>query len=175
MKIFLRERGFTLMEMIVAVIILAIISIGTLMFTKPVIQLWGNQNFHQGPAMEARLGLMRMVREMDQLKDIKSILTANAATYSFIDGGDQTITYIYSSGILTRRVGNSGQPNRNFITRLSTFTFTYKDKDNGALVTPTVGSGTATNIRTIGIASTVAIGSWTSQISATAHPRNVLQ
>jgi len=169
------SRGFSLIEMVITIFILAVISLGTLVFTKPLINLWGNQNFYQGPAMEGRLALERMVREMDSLKTIKDVLTATASSYSFVDMNNNTITYTYSSGVLTRRVGSSSQPNRTFISSLSAFSFTYRDKDNTVLTTPTVGSGTTTNIRTIAIQFTVTVGSRSSQISAVAHPRNVLE
>lgn len=170
-----QERGFSLMEMIIAIIIMAVLSMGTLLFTKPIIQLWGNQNFHQGPAMEARFGLVRMVREMDQLRNITSVLTANSTTYKFVDGNNNTITYAYANGTLTRSVGTGSPTARNFITGLSAFAFSYQDKNNAVLATPTVGSGITTNIRTIVISLTVTVASRTLQVSVTAHPRNVLE
>jgi len=158
-----KEAGFTLIEAAVSLVLLSFFALSILMFIKPTVELWVLQIFQQGPAIEGRLGLMRMVREINQVENRTSISTANASTFTFTrfteTGGTETVTYTTSSGNLTRNgvVLAKG---------VSGFSFQYFNKDNG---TPAANA----DIRRVQTTFTVAAGGRTATLRSQAHPRNL--
>ena len=64
-----RQNRFSLVEAVVSLVILGLFSLGILAFTKPLMDLWNLQTFQYGPAAEGKLAVMRMTREINQVKD----------------------------------------------------------------------------------------------------------
>jgi len=138
------QKGFSLIEIVVAITILAFVSIGIMTFTVPVTNLWLFQKFQEGAANEGRLAAMRMVREIAQVKDDTSVSTAQAANFSFTNTGGDTITFGLNGTTLTRNEGNGAQT---LAENISTLQFVYYDAAGNTLATPTVGA--STNIRRV--------------------------
>ncbi|MDD5217008.1 MAG: type II secretion system protein [Candidatus Omnitrophica bacterium] len=156
--------GFTLIEITLVVAILGILAISVLLFMKPAVDLMVRQTFVEGQANEARLAILLMVREINQLKDAQSISTANANQFSFTDANNQAVSYTLSSGVLKR----NNVPLAGGVTALQ---FTYWDVNNSQLTTPTISP--ATNIVRVQISLTVAANGQTATFRSQARPRNL--
>ena len=162
------EAGFTLIEAIVSMVLLGFFSLGIIMFMKPVTELWALQSFQQNAALEARLALLRMDREMEAIKDRASITTASATTFSFTDSGNQAITYTLSSGTLTRN-------NVTLAKNITSLQFQYIGLTAGGadnvLAAPTLAP--STNIRRINITMAVTANGNTATVRTQVQPANL--
>jgi len=166
-----KSAGFSLIEFVVSMVILSVISIGVMLFTNPIIDLWSYQKFQQNQAAETRLALMRMCREMNQLKDKTSVIQADSSTFKFTDTGNQTITYFLDSGSLKRTTGTLGQ-GKVLAKDITGLTFTYYGSNSAAIASPVV-SPSDTDLRRIEILLTVTSGGRTDTMRSQAFPRNV--
>jgi len=160
-----RQSGFTLVEMSVAIVILGILSMGITSFMTPLMNLMAHKNFVNGPATEARLAMAKMIRDINQIADNESVITANTGTLSFTNSSSETVTYALSSGTMTRNSVTIAK----FITSLA---FTYYNISNGVISTPSV-SPNETDIRRIQAQITVSAGGETATIRGQMFPRNL--
>lgn len=159
-----RQKGFTLVEMSVVIVVLGILSIGLTTIMNPVMNLMMLKNFSNGPAAEARLAMARMVREVSQIKDNTSISTAQSGQITFTNTSNQTITFDLSSGTLRRN-------NIAMAKSVTALQFTYYDSSNNAIGTPTLSP--QTNIARIQASVTVTSGSNSSTVRGHMYPRNI--
>jgi len=93
----IKAQGFTLIEMVIAMVLFTFVAFSIVSFTTPVMNLWSYQIFNSGPGTEARLATFRMVRELNQIKDDSSISTADATAISFTTTDNDTISYVKNS------------------------------------------------------------------------------
>lgn len=158
------QRGFSLIEMSVVIVILGILSIGTLTFMKPAMDLMVHKNFVNGPLTEAHLAMAKMVRDTNQIKDNASISTASASQLTFTDVNDDTVSYTLSSGTMAR----NGVAIAKSVTGLQ---FTYYSSSNGVLSSPTLSP--ETNIHRIQAQITVSDMGRSATVRGHMYPRNV--
>ncbi len=168
-KKFKTQRAFTLVELIMVIVIVGIL-VGVLsQYTKTVIKLWRLTSFRNETVSQARLGLSRMAREMRQLLNNTSVITANASTFQFIDVNGNTIQFSGSAnGPLNRTLGETA--NVLVSTIASASIFTYYDSAGNTIATPTV-SPSATNIKWIKVTLQVQAGTQTNTLFIQVYPR----
>jgi len=160
------ERGFTLIEFVVVLVILVIISGGIIHFTNPVMDLWNYQAFYNGPGMEGRLATLRMVREINQVRNRASVTTADATQFQFTNTNNNNINFDLNAGSLERN-------NIPLATGVSQLQFLYFDANNAAIATPIV-SPAETDIRRIEITLGITAQGRTRTARSQAYPRNLI-
>ena len=160
-----QEKGFTLTEMVVVMVILAVMSGGILMFLRPVTDLWMYQGFRQGPLTESRLAAVRMIREMNQVADRFNVIDAAGNRFQFIDVNGTNITYSLNVTDLER----NGVV---FANNISALTFQYYNQNSAVIATPVESPG-ETDLRRIEVSVTVTRGGRTNTIRLQAQPRNL--
>ena len=119
------DRGFSLIELIMVIVIFSIISISIMSFAVPAVSLWSYQNFQQGPATEARLSLKRMVREASEVRNRTGILTANDKRLRFTNVNNNTVDYEYQTGW-----GELRRDNVAMVKNVSNVVFRYFDQNS---------------------------------------------
>lgn len=162
-------KGFTLIETVVSMVLLTVFSMGVFMFIQPITDLWQTKSFQQDSAFEARLALMRMAREIEEIRDRESITLASSNSFSFTDVDNQTIAYVLSSGTLSR---NSVPLLKN----VTSVQFQYIGQTSGGvdttIVSPAV-SPSSTDIRRIQLTLSVAANGNSATVQTQIHPRNL--
>ncbi len=139
----MKEKGFTLIELVIAIVILGIIAgIGTpllLGISDSLAFLVSRTAIDQA----GDIALSRMTREMRRLKDDSSVNTATSSQFSFDDVNSNTISYSLSGTDLMR---NSDI----LASDVQDLSFTYYD-DSGSTISTPVVSPNKTDIRRIDI------------------------
>ncbi len=131
-------RGYTLVETAVALSIMGSMLLSVNMFMKPMTDLWSLKIFQDDFQQESRLALMRLMRELSQIKDPASVLIAESHRIQFQNAASQTITYRLDGTQILRN-------NRTLAKNVGEFTLSYFDKDHAALASPLVNPA-STNI-----------------------------
>jgi len=161
-------RGFGLIELVISILIFSILSIGIVTFTVPVINLWNFQRFQQGSVAEARLGLLRMTRELSQLQDNITVVTANNQRIQFYNTDDVLIDYEYQVAWgEVRRTGTT------LVKNVTDVEIRYFNQANGIIANPLVAPS-VTDIWRIEIAITVGSNGRTQTVRTLVFPRNLI-
>lgn len=121
--------GFTLIEAVMSMVLLSAISISAILFVKPILEIAVQKQFTNGLAYEGHLAVMKMTRDISQLRDNQSVDTATASLFQFDNVDDETIVFTMSDGLLTR----NGVKMAEGVTALQ---FIYYDADNAELAAP---------------------------------------
>lgn len=158
-RIWRNERGFSLIEMILAVIIAGIIAgvIG-------LVGLQGTRSFVATDARsdmtsQGRLAIERMVREIRTIRSRADVTTMLGPTLSFVDTSGTPITFTSAGGVVTR----NGTPLAAATTALLNFTY----------FTPNDGfAASAATLWSIQIDVTFTKGQEQQAFRARVHPRN---
>ena len=158
-----KPQGFSLIEAVMAIVIISILALSIMFFTVPAMNLWAYQAFEQGPVGEAKLAMMRMSREINQVKDRASISTATAGAFDFTDANNQSIDYALNGAILERTAGSGAKALAKSISALQ---FTYYNKAGGS-------PAASADIRRIEIQLTVTAGGKTKTLRSMIRPRNL--
>jgi len=156
--------GFTLIETVVSMSILGTLLLSVNMFMKPATDLWVLQAFKDSSGHEARLALLRIVRELNQIRNDQSVLIAESSRIQFINTSAQTVT-IQQTG--TEILLNNVVLAQN-VTALE---FTYWGYDHSGIVTPSV-SPADTDIYRVGIRILTEANGQSSTLRTQVHPRN---
>jgi Tfp pilus assembly protein FimT len=130
------RRSVTLVELVIVMVIVGVLTAISSMFIKSTIDLWLYANYRNETMAQARVGLLRMAREMRQNKDATSIYVASATQYRFIDVNNATIEYRVSGNSLVRRL-NSGADDI-LASGVTALTLIFYDADNAVVATPLV-------------------------------------
>jgi len=167
------KKGFTLLELVMVLTIIGIIAglVGPFMIvTVDALGLMTTQsNLYEGAAT----GLERMSRDIRRLRNDESITNATNTAFQFFDIDDNEITYSVSSSVLLRTISPPSLPVTGLVGEVQSVTFSYYDDDGNALLAPTFGIGTATNIRRIEIDLVMQDGSNSLSIQNVVRPRNL--
>ena len=154
-----------MIEFVIAMTLSAVIFTEVAFSLKPLIDFWLQQTFYQGPGLEEKLALDRTLREIREIKDPQSVLTAGASTFSFRNASNQVVTYSATGGSLFR---NSDL----MVEEVTALTFDYWDKDNQSLSSPLV-SPDETNLRQIRMTLSVQSGGISRTARSLVTPRNL--
>jgi len=162
------ERGATLIEMVLSVILIGIIGVVAanvfLFATRSV--LTGN-NVREATQVN-RMAMDRMVREMRNIVDNKSVVAATANVFTFIDTSGNAISYTLVATNLNRTVGAATDL---LAANVSAAPFSYLNTTGGNIPAPAVAPA-ATDIWWIEITLSVGSGSDTVQFRSRVHPRS---
>ena len=159
------RRGFTLIELIMVIIIVGVLTGISSLYIKETIDLWRFLTFRNEVISQERIALMRMSREIRQIKDAYSITSANAQQFQFTDSNSAPIGYLLSGSNLLRNADVLAE-------RVSALTFTYYNKTNQIIATPQVAPN-KTDIYLININMTVQSGTQSKTLKTQVYPRNL--
>lgn len=158
-------KAVTLIELITVIVIVGILTGISSLYIKETVNLWRFLSFRNEVISQGRLALMRMSREIRQMRDADSLTTANAQQFQFTDTTSASISYQLS--------GNNVLRNADILaTGVSNFTFTYYNKTNQLIMTPLVAPS-ATDAYRIDINATFQSGTQSKTIKTKVYPRNL--
>ena len=157
------QNGLTLLEIIFVIVIFAIISVFIGQILNSGTQVAQNATGNDEGFQLARLALQRIVREVRQLKNENSILSAVASSLQFIDLDDNQITIAYAAGKIAIN-------NDIVAENVTSFSFEYYNKAGSELSAPV---GTPSSIWTIKINQVLQTQERTISLSTFVFPRNL--
>lgn len=155
----IKERGFTLVEMLVVIVVLGImVSIGSVLMMEGFNSYFKAKDYSTSD-WQARVAMARMTRELRSATS-GGLTISPANEITFIDTNNNSIRYYRSGNILMRNT----QPLADGISGLS---FSYL-QNNGR-----TNAANAATVYYITVGLTASSGSINQQIRATIHPRNI--
>ncbi|MBP9864791.1 MAG: prepilin-type N-terminal cleavage/methylation domain-containing protein [Candidatus Omnitrophica bacterium] len=158
------QSGFTMMETVVSMSILGTLLLSTNIFMKPATDLWVLQAFRDSSEHEARLSLLRIVRELSQIRNDQSVSSAESSRITFTNTSGQEVTIKLLGTELLR---NNVVLARN----IAAFELAYWGYDQSSIANPVV-SPSETNIYSISILIRAAANGRSSTLRTRVHPRN---
>lgn len=162
------RRGLTLIELVVAMAVVAALAGGAALFLVEGADLWSRVTCQLDAMGQAQTAVDRMARELAQIKDDSSVTTADATTFAFTSVTDEAIQYQYTAGDGTLQ--RNGQL---LASGVSACTFQYWNVKGQSLAAPlVVPPATKTDLWRVGVTLTVASGRETATLSAQVLPRN---
>ncbi|MFH0790599.1 MAG: prepilin-type N-terminal cleavage/methylation domain-containing protein [Candidatus Omnitrophota bacterium] len=162
---FNNRRGVTLIEMIMAIVIVGVLVGVSSMYVKETIDLWHFLNFRSEVVSQGRIAMIRMGREIRQIRDNLSVYNASAIRFRFDDINGNNIDY--------QLIGNNLMRNSDVLASgVSSLGFIYYNSSNAVIPVPLV-SPTATDIYQISITLFIQSGSQTKTLRSQIHPRNL--
>ena len=159
--------GFTLIEIIMAIVVVGALAGGVMVFVTQGVDIWNFVTFRNDESAQARLALDRMVKEIRQVYDKASVTTASADDFNFVSYYNNTtynVEFVKSGSNLMR---NSDV----LCDNVSSLQFQYYDINNNLLSTPLVLPD-ETDIRRIKITLTVTSGDQSITLKSQVYPRN---
>ncbi len=167
------ERGVTLIEMVLTIVLLGIIGIIT-----AEVFLYSTRSVLTGDAVREatqvnRLAVDRMIREIRNVRNNTSVITANATTFEFINIDGDTVKFDLAGTDLNRVFTDppSAAVTNKLATNVSGLAFTYLDNTGTAIGGAPIVTPAATNIWSVQIALTVGSGAEAVQFRSQVHPR----
>lgn len=142
-----KNKGFTLIEVIIVIIVIGIVSVIIGSMLLGVVKAWTFKFNRNDILWDGRLALDRMTREIRAIKNSTSVTTATSSQFRFTDTGNKDITYSLSSTNLNRT--ENGTANL-LAENVSGLTFTYYNSSDAVIPSPAV-SPSATDIRRVRI------------------------
>lgn len=171
MKNSVRKRGFTLIELIIVIVLVAILAtIGAALMLElgdSFAYSIERRNLSSG----ADTALKRMEREMRRLKNDTSVITANSSTYRFVDIDNNTMQFALSGSNLERYDGANTDV---LAAGVFSFSFTYLDHNLNAIALPQVNPA-RTDIKFIQVDMTIGSASNAINYNIIIRPRNTRQ
>lgn len=152
------ERGFSLIEMVLVIVIVGIISIVGAQLMGTGFQMYFTGRDTLSVDAQARLALERMTRELRTVRPATGLTMLPASEVTFIDVDGTTVRYYLSAGDLLRNT-------QVLAGGISGLSFVYTDS-SGAV------TGTPAQVLYISVQFTATQGGMSSTYRATVSPRN---
>ncbi|MDD5668977.1 MAG: prepilin-type N-terminal cleavage/methylation domain-containing protein [Candidatus Omnitrophica bacterium] len=165
-----RARGVTIIELIMVIVIVGLITAVSGMYIKETVDLWRFLSFRNELVNEGRMALMKMAREIRQIKNHSSISVANSSQITFTDINNHVISYQLSNGNLVRTY--DGVSNT-LADRVTALTFIYYNSANAVLTPLPLDSSSRANIYRLDVSFTMRAGSQTKILNTQVYPRNL--
>jgi prepilin-type N-terminal cleavage/methylation domain-containing protein len=160
------SKGLTLIEMVMTIVIAGII-LGVLSFSvKGIIDLWDFGSFRSEIVSQGRTAVMRMVREIRQVKNETAIFISESSRIQFNDTNDQTIDYSLTGANLIRN-------NNVLASGISNLTFIYYNITNAELTPLPLDAAGRAEIFMIGLRLTIVSGNQNKTLATRVYPRNL--
>jgi type II secretory pathway pseudopilin PulG len=158
-------RGLTLVEAVMTIAIVGILAGGGMFYIRQVIDLWDFMSFRSEIVSQGRMSLMRMSREIRQIRNSTSIFNANSTRFRFGDVNDVTVDYYFSGSSLMRNSDTQASGVRSVA-------FTYYNQTSQQIAVPLV-SPQATDIKRIKIRLDMFSGNQNKTLETQVWPRNL--
>jgi len=158
------KRGFTLIELLIVIVILGIILFFLTGIIKKGIDAWYFVIDRAELMNQAHYALNRMLRELRQIKDKKSIYYATSSTLTFQDTEDNFITYSCSGNILYRN-------DKILLDGVTNFSLQYFNINDTIILNPKVNPNT-TDIYKIKVSISLQKGDYPLYMRTAIKPRN---
>lgn len=156
-----QEQGFTLIELILAIVIVGIIAIAITAAFAPTMRVSVAVDTRKEALQGGRLAIERMIREIREARSIAAGFTATSLT--FTNAASSTITYSLSGASLQRIVG--GVPS-DITCCVQGLTLTYLKKDGSAATLPA-------DVWRIRADLQIKVGDETVELRSEVNPRNI--
>lgn len=172
------QKGVTLIELIMVITIIGILAAVSSLYIKEIIDLWRTLSFRSEAVAQGRTALIRMDREIRQVKNSSSIALADLSRLRFTsldlngDGNDDTVEFYRDAATNElRRIlnGNPAQGNA-LASGITNLAFTYYNASGAALSTPVADT---TQVYRIAIEINITSGTQTKTLKALVYPRNI--
>lgn len=162
-KIIFRQKGYSLLELVLVIALLGII-IGVLAR----MMVWGVDIFsfvsdRKDVVQSSRIGIKIIKKDLRKIKSSNDISNATNTQLTFINMDNETVSFTYSSGDLTRNTNE-------LIEGLDSFYFTFYDADGDTIATPVTDPTTIWKIK-FKLHATVNSKPWS--IESITMPRNI--
>ena len=159
-------KGLTLIELVMTIVIVGIL-LGVLMFSiKGIMGLWDFWSFRSEIVSQGRVAVMRMAREIRQVKNETAIFIADRSRIQFNDTNNQTIDYSLVSSNLIRN-------NNVLASGISNLTFIYYNITNAELTPLPLNAASRLEIYMIGLGLTIVSGDQNKTLATRVYPRNL--
>lgn len=171
-------KAVTIIELIMAITIVGILATVSSLYIKETVDLWRFLSFRSEAVAQGRTALIRMDREIRQIKDPASIAIADLSQLRFTsldlsgDGNDDTVEFYRDAATNElRRIfnGNPAQGNA-LASGIANLAFTYYTAAGAALSAPVADT---TQIYRVAIEINIASGTQTKTLKAQVYPRNL--
>ncbi|HHS12547.1 MAG TPA: prepilin-type N-terminal cleavage/methylation domain-containing protein [bacterium] len=162
-RMFTDEKGFTLMELVIVMVIVGIITVTTMPFIRTNVDSYISVRGGKDLLQSTRIGFNRMLAEMRRIESPSDIDYGYNNEFQFDIPGTNNITYKYSGGQLLRE-------NRVLIHGVQSMTFRYFRQDGSQMGTP-IWSSTS-QIWRIQLDIEVGDGTQNIRLRAQVSPRN---
>jgi prepilin-type N-terminal cleavage/methylation domain-containing protein len=160
-----KNRGFTLVEMVLTIAFLSLIVPAAAFLFQPVLDIWTIDSPRNDISNATAYALSRMTSEIAQIKDPASVAIAASQEFQFTDVSDNNITYRLDGTNLLR--------NNDVLARdVQALAFIYFDVNNASLATPRVAPD-ATDIWRVSISMTCAREGQQISMETQVRPRNL--
>lgn len=172
------RKGVTLIELIMAITIVGILTTVSSLYIKETIDLWRFLSFRSEAVAQGRTALIRMDREIRQVKDSASIALADLSRLRFTsldlsgDGNDDTVEFYRDAATNElRRIFNSNPAQGDALASgIANLAFTYYNSSGAALSIPVADT---TQIYRIAVEINIASGTQTKTLQTQVYPRNL--
>lgn len=161
------NKGFTIIEIIMAIVIVGILAGASSMYIMETVNLWRFLSFRNESVSQGRAAMVRMARE---IRGLASITTAGPSELQFDDLAGTTINYQLSGGNILRNARVLANDAQNL-------QFCYYNSNSSPACSPlcscSVDSADLNDIKRISIELTVQSGSQTKTLRTQIWPRNL--
>jgi len=166
-----KNVAVTLIELVMVIVIVGVLAGVSSMYIRETINLWRFLTFRSEVVAQGRTALIRMEREIRQVKDKNSISTASATQFQFTDINDNSINFYLS--------GNNLMRNSDILaTNVQSLKFCYYKSDNQPVCSPecgcsVTGAGLSTIYRVV-IELQITSGGQSKTLRSQVYPRNIM-
>lgn len=172
------NKAVTLIELIMVITIVGILTTVSSMYIKETIDLWRFLSFRSEAVAQGRMAVVRMNREIRQIRDSASIALADLSQLRFTsldlngDNIDDILEfYRQAANNELRRIFNSSPIEGDILASgITNLRFTYYNAANTQLTTPVADT---TQIYRIAVEITIQSGTQSKTLRAQVYPRNL--